>query len=196
MSTVSSDVSAVSDPNRVNSVDKHPLTIRLFHWLMAFLVIGMIGSGLIMVRLDDANPLKYDVFYIWHQSFGILVFGIGSLRLVNRLRSRLAPLPASIAPMLRRLAKLTYMAFYVLLITMPISGLIMSSAYPDGGTIPFFGLEIASFTGPDKALYELSELLHRVLGYVFGSLIILHVLASLKHRFFDAKGNDVLARML
>jgi cytochrome b561 len=196
MSITTSGIDMIPSQKRISHRVKHPASIRIFHWIMALLIIGMIASGVIMVRMDDANPLKYESLYFWHQSFGLLVFGIGSIRLLNRLRVRLAPLPASIPQALRVVAKLTYSAFYALMMVLPLSGLLMSSAFPEGNGIPFFMLTIASFTGPDVSTFELAKLMHRTLAYAFASLIALHLLATLKHHFFDAKDNDVLKRML
>jgi cytochrome b561 len=35
---------------------KYPLSMRIFHWMIAVLIIGMLACGLIMEELAHGNP--------------------------------------------------------------------------------------------------------------------------------------------
>ena len=175
---------------------KQPFLVRVLHWVTALLVIGMLASGLIMVQMDDADPMKYGIFYVWHQSIGIFTLASVNIRLVVRLRAKLLPTPETIAPILRMLANTTYVVLYLLMVTVPVAGLVMTAAYPDGQGIPLFGLALPSFMPPSKPIYDLAHTVHWMLAYGFGVLIAMHLIAALRHRFFDRPENDVLKRML
>jgi cytochrome b561 len=179
-----------------HSLSKHALFTRVMHWLTGTLILAMLGSGLLMVRMDDANPWKYDVLYVWHQQIGILTLALVNVRLLMRLRIRLTPLPASMSALTRKTAHSVYVLMYGFMLLMPLTGLFMSAAYLQGRGIPFFGMVIASFTGPSEAIYSIGKLLHSTMAYSLGGLVLTHLLATLRHRFFDVPEHDVLARML
>jgi cytochrome b561 len=175
---------------------RHPFSIRLMHWLTGLIIIAMIASGLVMVRLDDANPWKYESLYIWHQSIGITALVLINIRLFLRLRTRLQSLPTSMNSTSVRVANFMHRAMYVLMLSVPIAGLVMSAAYPQGQGLAFFGWTLPSFLSPNEQVFNFAKTVHWLLAYAFTCLIALHILAALKHRFFDRPENDVLARML
>jgi cytochrome b561 len=93
----------------------------------------------------------------------------------------------------RVLAKGTHIAFYVLLFAMPVTGWMMSSA--KNYSVSWFGL----FTWPnlisqsDDAFVFLQST-HEILSWALLSIVALHILAALKHHFWNK--DDVLVRML
>lgn len=164
------------------------------HWITAALVLTMLISGVWMVRLDDTHPLKYEVLYVWHQSIGIVTLAVVNLRLLVRLRAKLLP-PVTLLPALRRAANAVYAALYGLMLSVPLVGLVMSAAYPQGQGIAFFGLTLLSFLAPDEATYHAARTGHWVMAYFCAGLVLLHVGAAIKHRFFDRPEHNVLQRM-
>ena len=81
---------------------------------------------------------------------------------------------------------------YVLMLIIPISGWLMSSA--KGVQTVWFGvLPLPDLIGKDKALGHLLEEVHETLSWTLVTLIAGHVLASLKHHFIDR--DDTLRRM-
>jgi cytochrome b561 len=200
MPTISTPASSLprraTEPAASSARHKQPRVVRVMHWITATLVFAMLASGLIMVRMDDGHPLKYEVLYAWHQSIGILTLAVVNLRMLVRLRSKLLPLPPTLAPALRRTASVVYAALYGLMLTVPVMGLVMSAAYPQGQGLAFFGLQLPSFLAPDASVYNFTRTLHWTLAYALGVLIVLHLGAAIKHRFFDRPEHDVLQRML
>lgn len=178
------------------SRQKHPLLVRAIHWVAALFIFGLLASGVVMVRLTDDNPSKYEVFYVWHQSFGILALALVNLRLLVRLRTTLLPLPQSLSSTVRKTAAWCYGVMYLLMLAIPIAGFIMSAAYPDGQGVPFFGITLPSFISPDKTVYSAAQLIHWTMAYGFAALIAIHIAAALKHRWFDLPEHDVLKRMV
>lgn len=176
-------------------LSRHPSHIRAMHAITGLVILAMLISGLVMVRMDDANPWKYERFYIWHQSFGIVAIVLINLRLLIRLRTNLQPLPASMGKNIRRIAHSVYILMYGLMLTVPAAGLIMSAAYPEGQGLVFFNAVIPSFLLPDNATFQLAKSIHWILAYAFAGLIGLHGAAALRHRFFDTQEHNVLKRM-
>jgi cytochrome b561 len=200
MTTTSTTATAlpISAAERTNSQaqQKQPRAVRAMHWITAALMLAMLASGLLMVRLDDAHPLKYEVLYVWHQSIGIVTLAVVNLRLLVRLRAKLLPLPNTLTPVLRRASSAVYAALYGLMLTVPLAGLVMSAAYPQGQGIAFFGTTLPSFLPADAATYDIARALHWTLAYTLGGLVLMHLGATIKHRFFDRPEHDVLRRML
>jgi cytochrome b561 len=90
-------------------------------------------------------------------------------------------------------SRLTHAAFYVLLLVMPVTGWLMSSAsnYP----VSWFGfVQLPDLVRPDEGLEHLLEDVHETLATVLITLAILHAVAALKHQFIDRDG--LLMRML
>jgi cytochrome b561 len=189
---------ALGSKNKLQDVQslRHPFSIRLMHWLTGAMILAMIVSGLVMVRLDDANPWKYETLYIWHQSIGMTVLLLVNVRLFLRLRTHLPQLPASLNSTTVGIANFAHRALYLLMLSVPVAGLVMSAAYPQGQGLVFFNWTLPSFLSPNEHVFSFAKTTHWLLAYAFTCLIGLHVLAVLRHRFFDRPEHDVLARML
>jgi cytochrome b561 len=90
-------------------------------------------------------------------------------------------------------ARLNHAAFYLLLLAMPLSGWLMSSA--SNFPVSWFGLvQLPDFVAADPELKDLLEDLHETLAKALVALALLHVAAALKHQFIDRDG--LLLRML
>jgi cytochrome b561 len=93
----------------------------------------------------------------------------------------------------KMLAKATHIAFYVLLFAMPLTGWLMSSAKKY--KVSWFGLfQWPDLIGKNEKTFDLLRSTHEILSYVLLALAILHILAALKHHFWNR--DDVLVRML
>jgi cytochrome b561 len=91
------------------------------------------------------------------------------------------------------LARATHILFYFFLFAMPLTGWLMSSA--KNFSVSWFGL----FTWPDligknERAFDLLKETHVTLSWLLLATAVLHVLAALKHHFWDK--DDVLKRML
>lgn len=161
----------------------------IFHWLMALLIIGLLAVGLYMTGLPiGIQKLK---LYSWHKAFAILVLTLAILRIIWRLSNKT---PMLAIPKLELIAaRLAHLALYALMLAMPLSGWIMSSA---AGLAPsFFGLfTLPSLVAPNDELRQLFALIHQWLAYGLIAIIAVHTLAALKHHFIDK--DDILRRMI
>ena len=130
----------------------------------------------------------------WHKSIGILLVALVLLRLAWRW---INPHPAATPghkPWEKRLASVVHALLYALLLIVPLSGYLISTA--DGRPISVFGwFEIPALIpamGNNQA--DIAGLWHFWLGTLLVSLAGLHALGALKHHFIDR--DSTLSRML
>ena len=168
---------------------------KALHWLVAALVVGMLGVGIAMVWLVSDLGSKFQLYQL-HKSFGVLVFALVLARLGWRQLNPLVPaMPTNLRPWERVAALLTHRAFYVLLVLMPITGWLTASASPLGIPTSVFGLfQLPNPVGPNATLEGVMSFAHATLALLLVLLLALHVGAALRHHF--VLHDDVLARML
>lgn len=160
------------------------------HWLMAGLILGLLALGLYMHELP-LSPRKLEL-YAWHKWAGVTVFLLVWLRLAWRLMHPPPPPPETVGRPLRALAHAGHALLYVLMIAIPVSGWLMSSA--KGFPTVWFGIvPIPDLVGRDRALGDLLQLVHKVLNAVLMLTLAGHVAAALWHHV--VLKDDTLRRM-
>ena len=150
------------------------------HWLMAVLILGLLALGLYMHELP-LSPQKLTL-YSWHKWAGVTVFLLVWVRLLWRLMHRPPALPASMAPLMRLAVHAGHGVLYLLMVAIPLSGWLMSSA--KGFQTVWFGvLPIPDLLGRDKALGDLLQEVHEALNVLLMLTLAGHVGAALWHHF-------------
>ncbi len=172
---------------------KYHLTTRVLHWLMALIILGMVGVGFYMTGLEKNNPLRSDLTNL-HKSFGVLVLLLLTLRIAARLKFKAPRLPKTLKKPEAILAKSVQILLYGFMLVIPISGYLMSNGFGYG--VKFFGVSLPKIIAKNIEFGKLMHELHEILPYVMLAIIALHLLGALKHRFFDKPENDVLGRMV
>lgn len=166
-------------------------TAIALHWLTAVLIVAAFAVGFYMVDLK-LSPWKLKV-YSWHKWLGMTVLLLAVARLAWRAGHTPAPLPASLKGWEVALAHATHALLYLLMLAVPVSGWLMSSAA--GFKVVYLGvLPLPDLIGKDKELAEFLKLLHFYLTTTLGLLVLGHVGAALKHRLIDR--DEVLERMI
>jgi cytochrome b561 len=166
-------------------------TAQVLHWLMAVLILGMLGLGVYMTDLK-LSPTKLQL-YAWHKWIGITLLLLAVARLAWRLTHPAPPLPDSVPAWQRRAAHGLHGLLYVLLLAIPLSGWLMSSA--KGFQTVWWGvLPLPDLVTKDEDLGRLLADIHGGLNLILATLLLPHVAAALKHHFIDR--DPVLARML
>ncbi|MEW6131599.1 MAG: cytochrome b [Pseudomonadota bacterium] len=161
------------------------------HWLVAVAIIGTFGLGLYMHELPF-SPGKLKL-YSWHKWAGVSIFLLVLVRVFWRLSHQPPALPAHMPPWQRQAAEGAHLLLYVLMLAVPVTGWLMSSA--KGVPTVWFGvLPLPDLLAKDKELGELLATLHKVLNIGMAALVLAHVGAALKHHFIDR--DEVLVRML
>ena len=173
-----------------NPIQPYTRTAMFLHWAIALLIFVAFPLGLYMHGLH-LSPIKLKL-YSWHKWIGVTVFLLVVLRIVWRATHRPPALPD--IPQWQRLAShITHVLLYALIIAVPLSGWLMSSA--KGFQTVWFGvLPIPDLLGKDRELGKQLATVHELLNYSMLALVILHVAAALKHHFIDR--DSVLRRML
>lgn len=160
------------------------------HWLMAVMILGLLALGIYMHDLP-LSPQKLEL-YAWHKWMGVTVFLLVWLRLAWRVTHRPPALPKTLSPVMRVAAHAGHAVLYVLMVVIPLSGWLMSSA--KGFQTVWFGLlPIPDLVGRDKALGDFLQQVHEVLNAVLMLTLAGHVAAALWHHFVVK--DDTLRRM-
>lgn len=162
---------------------------RALHWALAVLILFNLATGLFGDALEsvwEAMPA--------HKATGLLILLLSLVRIGWRLRWRTPAYPAGFKPAFRTFAAATHGLFYILMLVLPVTGWIFSSAgrYP----LSFYGLfpiPRLPFT-KDMPVTGAAHEGHEVLGYVFAALVVLHIGAALYHHL--ALKDGTLRRML
>jgi len=109
---------------------------KLLHWLTALAVIGLICVGLWMVELPISLTKLY--VYAWHKWIGLTVLVLTVLRLAWRVHRPPPALPGTLTAWERAVAPWSHGLLLVLLLALPLSGWLMSSA--GGVSVVWFGV--------------------------------------------------------
>ena len=173
----------------------------VLHWLIAALVVGLLGLGLLMKRGGLSLVDKIWVYQL-HKSLGLIVLALMVVRLAWRLRHRPPPLPEAARQWERLAAHATHASLYLLLFALPMSGWLMVSAASIPVPTRLFGwIPIPSLPGLAtlepvlRKSYEAQfKDLHFMAAMVLACLIALHVGAALYHHF--GRRDAILRRML
>jgi len=161
------------------------------HWLMVLLIFSLFLLGW-MATSWHLSPLKFKLF-VWHKSFGMLVLGLLMLRILWRFVNIRPAWPTAMSFLERTLASTVHVILYSLMIAMPLSGWLISSA----ADIPFkmfWLIPIPNLVPADKSVQTLAETLHLTFFWVFAAALLAHIVAALKHHFMDK--DQVLLGML
>ncbi len=151
---------------------------KTLHWLTALAVFGLLGVGLWMTGLPIG--LQKLQVYNWHKWIGLVVLVLTVLRLMWRWRHPPPPLPDTLRRWERALAPIGHWALLLLLVAMPTSGWLMSSAA--GVSVSWFGvLPMPNLVSPDPALFERLRSVHFVLSRCLIVVAALHIAAVLHH---------------
>jgi cytochrome b561 len=174
-----------------NDIESWTGIAKLFHWLMALLIFAQIALGLVAVSWH-ISPMKLNLF-VWHKSLGMLILALLVLRLSWRLMQRAPELPWEMPLWERAAAQFSHFMLYALMVALPLTGWVISSA----SNVPFkifWTLPLPAITAPDKALADLFATIHGWLVTLLALVLTAHIGAALRHHY--VKKDTVLSRML
>lgn len=170
------------------------------HWLIALGILTNIGLAWYFGTLKGPEAIAPVQL---HKSIGITVLLLTLLRVAWRLTNPPPKLPSTMPGWERFAASTLHTLFYILLLALPLSGWAMVSASPlikvhptvlygvvPWPAFPYSGLDSDAL----HDMHKLMERTHDTLAWIAYAMITLHVLAALKHQFFDR--DEVLGRML
>jgi len=163
----------------------------MLHWLTALLIFVAFPLGMYLHNLQ-LSPLKFQLIS-YHKWLGVTVFLLTVMRLAWRITHTPPPLPDTIPFRQQRAAHGLHLLLYLLLLSIPLTGWLMSSS--KGFTVVYLGLiPLPDLVNKDKALGDLLGRVHETLNFGLLSLVGMHIAAALKHHFGDH--DATLRRML
>ena len=163
---------------------------RLFHWLVALLVVVQIPAGIAMT----SEPLLgvADSLYILHKGSGSILLALVLARIGWRLTHRPPPFPDYMKPGEKRVAGPTHATIYVLLLVMTVSGYVRTVG--DG-----FPIELLDVLGVPPLIPFMPRtarvmlVVHQFAVIALIAFVAVHVSQVLRHHLIER--NPVLARM-
>lgn len=178
--------------NMKNTLENYGSIAKLFHWIIALLVITLLTVGFIMGNLSEELAIRGSIYTV-HKLLGLLVWGLMLFRLAWSLINPKPLLPKKAPRWEKWAVYFVHGSLYVVLLAMPLSGWIMSTAAdhaPHLGSLslPLPGIPIS------KTLAQNAGAAHEFLAWVLIALVIIHIVAALKHYWIDR--DKVLQRML
>lgn len=171
-----------------NTFQSYGTVAKLFHWVVAILMILMFIIAYTMTNLPKTNELRLPLFDV-HKATGVLIFGLVALRLIWRA---LNVRPVLVLPAWQLyLAKANIFLLYALMFLMPLSGFLTSTL--GGHDVSFYGLFVIPAFTPDKPTAHFFSESHEFLSYILIASFVLHVAGSLYHQY--VLKDNVLKRM-
>jgi cytochrome b561 len=174
-----------------NTTHRWGAIAQTFHWVVVALIIVQVT----LAEMADGLPngLRKLTLLARHKSVGLTILSLVILRLAWRWQNEHPPLPENLKRYEQALARFTHVALYVLLLAVPLSGWMMSSAR--GFPVSWFGFfQLPDLVPKSRPLYDALLMTHHTLAWTLLAVIALHVAGALKHHFVHK--DDVLKRML
>jgi len=159
--------------------DRYSSVAIILHWLIAFLVLLLLGLGWYMTDLPKGPDRGW--YFALHKSIGLTVLILMILRVAWRLFHTPPALPESLPLWRRQLAQGSHRLFYVLLFLQPLSGYVSSSF--SGYKTKYFGFPLPHWGWKQPVLNDILTNLHVATSVVLVSLIVLHLAGALQHLF-------------
>lgn len=173
-----------------NPPSRHPLSVRILHWLLALLLAAVFCLGLWLASLGMFDSRLAGVA-LWHKSLGALTGMLMVLRLAWFWRQ--LPLPGMGSRLEQLLARLVQALLYGLVFVAAGSGYLLATG--SGRVLEWFGvLQVPALLALDSGELDLVREVHVTTAWTLAALTALHVLAVIKHQLLNPE--PVLKRML
>jgi len=166
---------------------------KLLHWIGAVLILLLLGHGWWMTHLAP-RPDRL-AHYAGHAGLGYDFMALLVLRLLWRWTHAVPEMPAGMPRWETISARASHVTLYLLMLATTVIGWALAGTMR-GGSLnkDAFGLPVPMiFTSQVRATHESLEDLHKTLAYMLAVLVVIHLLAALRHHFI--KRDTVLRRM-
>src|SRR5258706_4365763 len=110
-----------------NASDSWGAPAKVFHWVMAALILAQIALGL-MAANWRVSPTKIELFF-WHKSTGMLILALVGLRILWRLAHPTPELPAGMAGWERAAARPGHLPLFALMVAPPPTRSLLHAAF-------------------------------------------------------------------
>jgi cytochrome b561 len=165
---------------------------KLLHWIGAILILLLLGHGWWMTHLAP-RPDRL-AHYAGHAALGYDFLALLVLRLLWRWTHAVPTLPAELPRWERLAAHASHIGLYLLVFASTLTGWALAGTFRTPLNKDVFNLTVPSiYASQDRAMHGLFEQSHELLSYALAILIVVHLVAALRHHF--VKRNTVLRRM-
>ena len=171
-------------------IQRYNTTAIIIHWLMAIMILGMIGLGFYMVGLEKGSAER-SYFFALHKSIGLTLALLAIFRLIWKIRSGSPSLPENLKPLEKKMATMVHHFLYLMLFLQPVTGYISSSF--SGYKTKFWGIPLPHWGWKDKDLNNLFTEIHEICAFTLIVLLVLHIAGVINHLY--KKEGDVVRRM-
>jgi len=169
----------------VNSPAGYGALTKVFHWLIALLILLQYTSANIMLRTPaEATTLglSQDTYYNWHKSLGLVAFLVMLARLANRQIGELPPWATTLTALEQMIIHRTEQLLYGSLLIMPLSGFLYVMAGNYG--VRLFGLwDLPNPIGPAPLTAEIALWVHVACSMLLLLPLGFHLGLVLGHHF-------------
>lgn len=195
----------------MNNITRYTKTAVILHWLIGLAIIAMFILGWYMADLPKEAPkvTEFDFmdlgvytvqlaeaasprnfYFNLHKSIGVTLLFFIVLRVYWRLTHTPPELLDTMPAWEKKVAKGGHHLLYLLMVAMPLSGIAMATYSKYG--VKWFGMPL--IPGLDNpGMRDVFVEVHEVVGFILITIIVLHVLAALKHHFINK--DETLKRM-
>jgi cytochrome b561 len=166
---------------------------KLLHWIGAILILLLLGHGWWMTHLAP-RPDRL-AHYAGHAGLGYDFLALLVLRLLWRWTHTVPAMPRDMPRWEELSAHASHVGLYLLMFATTLVGWALAGTMR-GGPLnkDAFGLQVPMiFESRVRATHESLEDIHKFLAYVLLALVVIHVVAALRHHF--VKRDTVLRRM-
>ena len=163
-------------------------TAKILHWTIAgAIVLQFVLAKLADLAGDEDLAVRELALLANHKSVGITILALALFRLVWRTKNPPPPLPATMPVWQVRASHFSHWALYGLIIVIPITGWLMSSA--SAYSVSWFNLfQLPDFVAPNPDLKKTFKDIHETLAQILAVIALIHIGAALKHGMFDKDG--------
>lgn len=176
-----------ADTSTGASGESYNAIAKILHWLIAAMVVLQFLLANLAEGAEDAgSKFQQLVLLANHKSVGITILSLAIIRLGWRF-FRPPPAPLPMPTWQRRASSISHWSLYALLILMPLSGWLMSSA--SAISVSWFNVfQLPDLVTANEGLEEFFEEVHEVFSNLLFLLALIHVGAAIKHTFINHDG--------
>ncbi|MES9843428.1 MAG: cytochrome b [Candidatus Sedimenticola sp. 6PFRAG5] len=175
-----------------NREHQYGLIARLLHWVLALMLAGLFGLGWYMTGLTYYDPWYHKSIDL-HKALGVVTAIVILVRIGWAVIDTKPAYPTALKPWEKSAANAVHGVLYLLMITIPVSGYLISTAQGHG--ISMFGLfEIPALLPAGESREEIAGQVHYFLAFGGSWVVLMHAGAAFKHNLIDRV--DILGRMI
>ncbi len=171
-------------------VQSYGKVYKTLHWLLVINIGATLIFSFGMSDLPDSEKL---VEYPNHAVSVTTIFLLMVIRTVWRLANPPPPIPIADGWQ-KKAAKMAHVTLYVLIFAQIGLGVLLASTTSVDFQSPQYGINYTSWNLVSDTWHPWILLAHKTCYFLLSTLVVVHILAALKHHFVD--GDDVLKRML